>query len=276
MKDSNAPKASIIVPAYRVSEYIGEALESVFSQTYRDFEVLVVDQDMDQKMDRALEPFKEGEEGVIRLPLHRPSLPAARNKAIRHARGTIMVNLDWDDVWEPTLLEVLIDMMDADPSLDAVFPNAVYFGGSREDGVLFQDLYPAFRPITYEDVITRRSQIFGGAAYRKVAAESVGGYDENLPYGEDFDLWIRTLRAGCRFDFTEKVLTRYRRRETAMHKSIPRNRQIECMLGIYEKQLADMRLTASQRMAVEAAKASLESSVLMAANASLAEPPAEG
>lgn len=256
MEESAAPKVSVIVPAYRVSEYIAEALESVFSQTYRDFEVLVVDQDMDEQMDRALEPFKDR---VVRLPLHYPSLPAARNEAIRHAQGTIMVNLDGDDAWQPTLLEVLIGMLDADPSLDVVFPNAVYFGGSPEDGTIFQNLWPAFRPITYEDVVTRRSQIFCGAAYRKEAAERVGGYDESLRFGEDLDLWIRMLRAGSRFDFTEEVLTRYRRRLTAMTNSTPVNLQTEYILGIFEKQLAGPGLTTSQRDAANSAKESLES-----------------
>jgi len=245
-----SPAVSVVVPAYRVSEYLGEALDSVFRQTYTDFEVFVIDQDRDESMDRALARF-EGR--IMRLSLSPPSLGAARNLAIRQARGGIVAQLDGDDAWEPDALERLVGMLDADPSLDLVFPNAVFFGDPALDGVLVQALYPAYRPVVFEDVATRRSQVFGAAVYRREAAVRVGCFDESLTFGEDLDLWLRMLRAGSRFDFTERPLYRYRQRPGALSSRFEMP-HLKALIRIYDKLLADPNLTSSQRGSLEKGK----------------------
>jgi len=244
---SQAPAVSVVVPAYQVSEWLADALNSIFSQTYSDFEVLVVDQDRDERMDRVLEPFRDR---IHRLTLSPPGVSAARNLAVKSARGHIIAQLDGDDIWEPNALEILVGMLENDPSLDLVFPNAVLFGDAKTEGALFQQLFPARRPVTYEDVVTRRTIVFGAGAYRKAVFEQVGGFDESIAYGEDLDLWIRMLRAGARIDFTEKVLYRYRRRPDAACDQ-PEVERLEKVLRVFRKQLEQPGLTPSQKAAVE-------------------------
>ena len=93
---------TVVVPAYNAASYIKQTLESVFSQTYRNFEVIVVDDGSTD--DTALIAQKFGDRiRYIRQP--NQGLSAARNSAIKNARADVIALLDADDLWEPQFLE---------------------------------------------------------------------------------------------------------------------------------------------------------------------------
>jgi len=151
---NGAPKVSVIIPAYKTAEYIGETLQSVFDQTFKDYEVIVVNDGAPdtEEIESAIEPYV-GRVNYIKQ--ENRGLSGARNTAIRNARGEYVALLDSDDVWEPEYLEVQVAAMERDPSVDVLYPNASLFGDPRNDGRTFMDLCPSEGEVTFESLITQ-------------------------------------------------------------------------------------------------------------------------
>lgn len=239
----NTPAVSIIIPAYNVAPYIVETLDSVFAQTYRDFEAILINDGSTDETAERIAPFRNR---IIYLEQKNSGVMAARNAGLRAARGRYIALLDSDDLWLPRFLEVLAGMLEADSSLDVAYPNAWFFGSPQFDGKLHQDVLPVAEPVTYDRVLRRECQIFGLLVFRRELINELGGYDESLQGqgAEDFDLWLRMLKAGRRFKFTTEPLAKYRWRHNSLSNtgvSI-----LSCLISVYEKQLRG-ELAASQR-----------------------------
>ena len=108
--DGDAPPlVSVIIPAYMAAAYIHETLESVFRQTYRNFEVILINDGSPDTEDfeRAIAPYRDR---IIYIRQENGGPSAARNTGIRRARGEYLAFLDSDDVWYPTCLAALVEL----------------------------------------------------------------------------------------------------------------------------------------------------------------------
>ena len=113
------PRVSVVIPLYQTEVYIASALRSVLAQTFRDFEVLVVD---DGSRDRGPDIARGTGDARVRVVVQENrGLAGARNTGIREARGAIVALLDADDLWEPEKLARHVAHLDADVSLDISF-----------------------------------------------------------------------------------------------------------------------------------------------------------
>src|SRR2546430_792308 len=122
-----SPRISVIIPAYKTAHLIAGCLDSVFSQTFQDFEALVVNDGSPDtpELETVLQPYME-RIVYIRQPNKRAA--GARNTAIQQARGEFLAFLDSDDSWLPDHLASQMKLVDADPSLDLVYSNALLIG----------------------------------------------------------------------------------------------------------------------------------------------------
>ena len=109
-----APAVSVIIPAYDTSAFIGETLDSVFRQTFTDFEVVVVNDGSPdaEELERALAPYRDR---IVYITQENGGPSRARNTAIRHARGEFVAVLDSDDLLMPTYLDEQMRRLAADP-----------------------------------------------------------------------------------------------------------------------------------------------------------------
>src|SRR5256714_7350260 len=98
-----SPKVSVVIAAYNVAEYIGETLESVFNQTFTDYEVIVINDgsEDESELSKVLAPYLER---IVYLRQENRGLAAARNAGIRAARGRYIAFLHADDLWESEFL----------------------------------------------------------------------------------------------------------------------------------------------------------------------------
>jgi glycosyltransferase involved in cell wall biosynthesis len=206
----DVPAVSVIMPAYRCAAYIGAALDSVFAQTFQDFEVVVVNDGSPdtEELEKAIEPYRER---LVYLKQENRGVSAARNAAIRAARGELLAMLDPDDLWEPEYLEVQVGMMRADPSLTLVYPNAHIFGDGPYVGKTYMEMNPSEGEVTFESLVSARCNVFIGSTVRREAVVAAGGFDETLNRSEDFDLWLRIIGRGGRLAYHRRPLARYRR-----------------------------------------------------------------
>ena len=203
------PAVSVIIPLYNVAEFIAETLNSVFSQTFQNFEVICVnDGSPDTK---ALEEAMASHLGRVKyVKQENRGAGAARNTALNLARGEYVAFLDGDDAWLPTYLEQ--QMAIADEGYDLVYANALLIGDSVWAGKTYMDRDPSEGPCTFEALIGERCLVItSGVIARRKLILDVGGFDESLRNSQDFDLWVKLAKhANARMTYQRKVLLKHR------------------------------------------------------------------
>jgi hypothetical protein len=236
--------------AYRVTEYIREALESVLAQTFRNFEIIVVNDGCPDtpNLERVLEPYRGR---IVYLRQENAGPSSARNAAIRVARGSLLAVLDPDDSWEPDYLEVQVGIIRENPAIDVLYPNAVFFGDSPLAGRLFMEVWPSQGEVTFTKVLMGECSVtYSVTAQREVIART-GMYDPSLRTSEDFDLWLRILKHGGRIAYNRKPLLKYRVRPGSLTSDPVWLHQNA--LSVLEKVGRTMELTPGERRTLDQA-----------------------
>jgi len=204
------PLVSIIMPNYKTAEYIAETLDSVLAQTFRDYEIIVINDAAPdtEELKAALENYYEKIVFVDKSINEGTS--ATRNRAARLARGEFLAFLDADDIWQPTFLAELYEFLEKN-DYDLAYADAELFGSSYLGGDSFMPYNPAEGDVTRELLIGGKCHILpSGALIRKAAFDAVGGFDSMVTRTEDFDLWMRMIFDGARFGYLRKLLFKFR------------------------------------------------------------------
>ena len=140
------PEISVIVPTYNYAHFIGDCLDSIFAQTYKDFEVIVIDDGSTDDTARVLEKYK----GEIRyIYQENKGLPAARNTGIKAAQGEYLAFLDSDDLWLPEKLGEQVLFLRNEADMGIIFSDASAF---NEKGVIQNPTFMDYRIPTATDV----------------------------------------------------------------------------------------------------------------------------
>jgi len=185
------PAVSVIIPTYNRACMVVEAVESVLKQTFRDFELLVIDDGSTDGTAECLAPF----ENRLRY-IYQPNrgISAARNRGIREAQGEFLAFLDSDDLWLRRKLEVQMREIQRDPSVRICYTDEIWIRRGvrvnpkkkhqKYSGWILQKMLPLC-------IISPSS-----ALIHRSVLEEIGDFDESLPACEDYDLW---LRIGARY-----------------------------------------------------------------------------
>lgn len=218
---TRAPWVSVIIPCYNTAAFVGETLASLFAQTFTDFEAIVVNDGSPdtEALERVLAPYRER---IRYVRQENRGLAGARNAGLQLARGSYIALLDSDDVWEPEYLRVHVAALESDASLDVYFCDALNFGDTPLAGKTCMEHTPLEGPITWRRLVAQECYVWGGVMMRAETVRALGGFDESLHSSEDYDLWLRILRAGGRIGYGRQVLARYRRRGTSLSADLER------------------------------------------------------
>jgi glycosyltransferase involved in cell wall biosynthesis len=256
------PLVSIIIPAYNVASYIGDALRSIFIQDFKSYEVIVVDDGSTDTPDleKALAPYRDR---IQYIRQENRGISAARNAALRVARGKLIALLDADDVWQPGKLTEQLSFMDH-AQFDMVYADALLIGDVPwPAGTTFMDRSPSEGPVTLNSLLDLRvTVVVSTVIMRKDLVEQVGGFDEedrNLT--EDFDLWLRLARAGAQIGYQRKVLAEYRYRSDSI--SASRIKLHEAALRVLQKTRGGMSLSATEKEALDRTAQRLEAILML-------------
>jgi glycosyltransferase involved in cell wall biosynthesis len=197
------------MPAYNAAPYIEAALDSALHQTVADLEIVVVDDgSIDDTAARA-ERFVVRDSRVRVIRQANRGASAARNSAIRAARGRYFALLDSDDVWHPDFLQAQVAILESRSDIAIVTTNAVHLGGPR-DG---QPVHPCPDPRpapTRASIIADETAVFIMCVFRREVYDTIGGFDESKATNEDYDYWIRATHAGFRLVRNDTPLAQYR------------------------------------------------------------------
>ena len=201
---------SVIVPAYNTAPYIGETLESIFAQTYGDYEVIVVNDGSPDsaELERVLGPYQNR---IRYIKQENRGLAGARNTGIGHARGEFLAFPDSDDLWLPDFLREMVGFFSENPTYDLACADCVYFGDTELAGRSWQALDPIPPPVTLEKILPTHGGAFASfVLLRRDMARKVGPFDEQLRLLEDYNYWLRVLYCGAKWAYVPKVLGKRR------------------------------------------------------------------
>lgn len=195
------PRVSVIIPTHDGQRHIAETLDSVLAQTYRDFEVIVVD---DGSRDRTRD-IVAGYGAPVRLVVQpNAGVCAARNRGLREARGALICLLDHDDYWFPDKLATQVACMERHADVGVVFAAFLPWHAGADgrfpqpDGFVRAEQPDAvdarFSGWIYHEFLLDCWMLTSTAMFRAEVFERCGGFDEKLPFSEDWELWLRIAR----------------------------------------------------------------------------------
>ena len=213
--DDSTPLVSVIMPAYRVTEYIGAAISSVLNQTFSNYEIIVIN-DGSPDTDELESEIARYRGRIVYIKQENRGCSAARNIGIQVARGKYIALLDPDDLWEPHYLAEQLNILESNSGIDVLYCDALIFGDSKLAGRRFMEAMPSRGDVTFEALITQRCNVMISVTARRETVLRVGMFDENLRSAEDFDMWLRIVQQGGRISYHNQVLVKYRRHATCL------------------------------------------------------------
>ncbi len=204
------PRVSVIVPAYNCSEFIADSVASVFAQTYKDIELIVVNDGSNDTAELVtnLEPWSDR---ITYIHRENGGAGPARNSGIEVSRGEFLGFLDGDDLWHEEFLEKQLNVL-VEKKCDLVYCDADLFGDVGHSGKLFSTHAPSSGPVTTESLISGVCNvILSGVLVKKAPVVKFGMFTEGLKMAfEDYELWFRLCKNGVKIDYSREVLVRYR------------------------------------------------------------------
>lgn len=200
-------KLSVLIPTYNRATLLPEAVHSVLSQTYRELEVVVIDDGSTDDTAAALARINDRR--LRYLPQPHRGVGATLNAGWQAVTSEYIARLDSDDVWLPELVGALLPRLEENANVMLAYGRAQMM---RADGTLLPQLLgappkfsqDALASLLYGDCVTPMAVIM-----RRDALAQVGGYDERLIGNEDWDLWLRLAERGS-IVYVERVLAHYR------------------------------------------------------------------
>lgn len=214
------PTVSIVLPTYNHAHYLPDSIGSVLTQTYQDWELLIVDNSSTDSTSQVLATYTDPRIRLLTIS-NNGVIARSRNLGIREARGAWVAFLDSDDLWYPDKLRTCVERLRN--GIDLVCHGERWVGGDLPT----RDV--AYGPVTRaseRNLVVRGNCLSTSAVVvRRDLLQSLGGFSEQVEYitAEDYELWIRIAREGTQMAFVEQILGEFRRSSASASADIVRN-----------------------------------------------------
>jgi glycosyltransferase involved in cell wall biosynthesis len=224
------PEVTVVIPTFNDGKYLHEALGSLEKQTFKNFEVIIVDDaSNDKESIDAINSLKQKSYSynLKVIELEKNSGPAvARNRGIKAANGKYILPLDADDKIAPSYIEKAKKILDTKSEIGIVYCEAELFGEMSGKWDL--------QPYSFPEILVG-NMIFATALFRKSDWKKVGGYNEDMHHGnEDYDFWLSLLELGVGVYQIPEILFSYRIKEHSRTRKLQNeNREVQTYLQIY-------------------------------------------
>lgn len=206
IQEKDQPLVSVVVATYNMGQHVGAAVESVMAQTWRNLEIIVVDDGSTDDTMKRLECIRTDPRIKIVAQTNRGQ-PKAKNAGIAAAKGAFIAFCDADDMWLPEKLALQMPLFVDRPRIGVVYSLAVTLHSDGTRGLLSGPQY--LRGNVLEAMFLRNIVPFGTAVIRRECLDHAGWFDESIPMGIDWDLWLR-IALDWEFDFTPEPTYVYR------------------------------------------------------------------
>ena len=226
-------KVSAIIPVYGAEKYVAATVQSVLDQTYKNFEVLIID---DASPDRSIEICQQFTDPRIKIIRQQNrGLAGARNTGIRHAQGDYLAFLDADDLWLPEKLEKHVEHLENSPAVGVSFSRSAFIDEAGNPLGIYQmpkltGLTPGYvlcrNPISNGSTPVIRREVFEAIRFQDNLYGTVEDFyfDDNFIHQEDIECWIRiAIQTDWQIEGIPEALTLYRVNSGGMSAKLLKN-----------------------------------------------------
>ena len=223
------PKISVVIPAYNAESFLGQTIASIATQSFDDFEIIVVD---DGSTDATAEIARTADPRVRVVQQRNQGIAVARNIGISKSRGDWIAFLDHDDLWHPHKLKAQTEVLERDPGCGIVYGEFLRWNPLTppqflDETIDSRRIAPDLSGFILPQLIHTNWVLLSTAVIRRSVFDAVGGFDPDMPPADDWDLM---LRAAEHFRFVKLAqplaLYRVHRGQTSL-KLTPRNIEYE-------------------------------------------------
>jgi glycosyltransferase involved in cell wall biosynthesis len=204
-----SPTISVIMPAHNLAALIVETLDSIFNQTFTDYEVILVNDGSSDstELEEKLKPYREK---IIYIKQENAGAAIARNTAILQARGKYLAFLDGDDVWFPEYLEKQLEFI-KQSGFELSYCDAEFFGEKIYKEKTYFEQTQSFGEVSTKSLLLGNANVItSGTIVLREKVLANGLFDKNFPRNEDYDMWFRLVKNGVKTGYQTKVLLKYR------------------------------------------------------------------
>jgi glycosyltransferase involved in cell wall biosynthesis len=220
------PRVSVVIPVRNGKDYLQEALDSVLQQSFTDLELLLID---DGSTDDDYDRYALQDERIRVIHLTGTGVSRARNAGMAQSRGELIAFLDADDVWFPGKLQAQVRYFDEHPDVGVVFGKFIRWhalpeGGFAPASSLIQDAShlttaePERSGWLYTRLLDGLLVGMNTAVVRRSVYEAIGGFNEAMRQGEDYDFWLKASRIAQMHSLEGNVALYRIHSASAMHK----------------------------------------------------------
>lgn len=203
------PLVSIVIPAYNAEATLEETLDATLSQTFHDFEVVVVDDGSQDGTYKIATAYATADSRIRVIHQNNMGTAGAYNTGVSHALGQLVTLCSADDLLYNNHLETMLRVVSAHPEYGIYASNGHFLMESGERATVYTDgLSKKEREILRIDAI-KCCFYSVGAIYRRNLYDQVGGYRTDI-YGEDYDFWLRLMAQGVRAFYAPEILSAHR------------------------------------------------------------------
>lgn len=208
---------SVIIPAYNVEKYIAKNLDSVMGQTYKNLEIIVVNDGSTDSTREIVEEYVKKDSRILLINQENRKLAGARNTGLRIAKGEYICIFDSDDLMVPEKIEKQVAYLQQYPQCDFVYSNVYHFIDGNDEVYYFPIANIGAGGSSYKSLLEYGNYINPNAVlFKRSVYDDNGGFDERMASAEDWDYWLTISRAGTRISFMEDFLTLYRIRKDSL------------------------------------------------------------
>lgn len=213
------PLISVIIPTYNGEKYLTEAIDSVLNQTYKNIEIIVVDDGSTSSIPKEI--CESYNNKVFYLKQDNAGVASARNTGINNSKGELIAFLDDDDIWLPDKLSKQVELynklISENRNAGLIYTNLIYLTSDHTEkyGTISNADGINYSKFIYKDIIGTPSSV----VIPKHVFEAVGLFNElpEIQGNEDFELWLRIIQKFEIFN-CEEYLTKYRIRNNSISK----------------------------------------------------------
>jgi len=200
---TNNPTVSVIIPTYNRAKFLPRAVNSVLNQTFKDFELIIVDDASTDNTEEVVKTFKDSRIKYVKHRINKGGA-AARNTGIKTSRGEYVAFLDDDDEWFKDKLEMQVKKFkDSSENVGLIYAHLYWVDQSSKE-ILVRNT-PTLKGNVYKESLAGCICTPSVALIKREVFVKSGLFDETLPSGQDGDMWIRISKF-YEFDYVPKFL----------------------------------------------------------------------
>lgn len=185
------PRITILISVYNGADTIDRCFESIQQQTFQDFKIVCINDGSTDTTSTLLNKWEDVFQEKFQLIENQPGLGLTKslNKGLELARGTYTARIDADDWWHPEKLKQQVNFLESHPGYGLVGCNYTNFSHGKGTQVTLKETDEEIK----KSILKRNPFAHSCVVFDTILVKEVGKYDEEVRYGQDYDLWLRLL-----------------------------------------------------------------------------------